>query len=374
MQSAVFNAWDPAAGDAGWEMPGKRLAPEAARSLLELALVPLEPAAGGQGGLAGAERLLALRRQLAQTLALNADPAEEATGLLGALARRSSGALGGALDDADVSPAIRSAVHEEIRLMDRELAALETADAEPARRGADAAQGDGAAPATAYGEWVRARWLAGEGRWAEALEALDRAVSAGDEEPQGRDAMSLARLPLLFALHREEEMIREGQSLVERLAARAARLFEAGMTWYWMACAQERSLNWRACVEAARESNLQLFRFGASQRCRTIGENYYRVARGMAELEEWGEAAMLAQLSLRALEFVSRSPGRADALFVLARCLRAFGEEKALADARGILTRLLAGRPAVADPEEFFGKAKRLLDEIGPGRVAAQPQ
>lgn len=374
MQTAAFQVWEPAAGDADWEMPGKRLSPESAQGLLDRALAALEPVPGGRGGLAGAERLLALRRQLARTLTLNSDPAEEATGRLTGLARRSSGALHEALDALGISPAIRRAVHEETRLMDRELAPPEMADAGAANRDDDPAQGDGTAPAPAYAEWVRGRRMVGEGRWAEALEALDRAASAGNGEPGGRDAISLARLPPLFALDRDEELIHEGRALVERMAAGTPPLFELGMASHWMARAEERRANWGACVEAARESNLQLFRFGASQRCRTIGENYYRVARGMAELEEWGEAAMLAQLSLRALEFDGRRPSRADALFVLAGCLRAFGGEKALADARGILTRLLEGRPSVADPEEFFRKAKRLLDEIGPGQVSAQPR
>lgn len=83
-----------------------------------------------------------------------------------------------------------------------------------------------------------------------------------------------------------------------------------------------------ARVEAARRSNMHLFRAGLRQDDPRVGMNYYLCATGMFDQREWHEAAILAELSLRALTGWTRegaTAGRGRALLLLARALDRHG-------------------------------------------------
>lgn len=87
---------------------------------------------------------------------------------------------------------------------------------------------------------------------------------------------------------------------------------------------------WPELVEASRESNYHYFQFGGVQASRRIGVNTFLTAKGMAMLEEWGEVAALAGLSLKGLLSWTEWPTKADAAFLLAEAVSHFDREGAI--------------------------------------------
>jgi tetratricopeptide (TPR) repeat protein len=363
MAAEVFHPWRPAADGRAGELP-RRLTVTEAHAQLDASV------AAGAPPIVRLGRLLELRRGLARTLLLNHESTEDGRVEGAELARAISGKLRRELEGGAPPDALAPWIAFEVELLDVELSDLDGSGGEamagPPRESADAAAG--------YAAWLIGRWQERKGDAAGAVAEFERALETAGDIAEARDTIELSRLSALYRAGEFRRCIGDGRALISRHAMAGTNVWLLGMAHHWCGRAFEREADWKECVEAARESNLQLFRFGASQRSRIIGINYYLVALGMAELEEWGEAAALAQLSLRALRFEARSPSRADGLFVLARCLQAFGGEKAQADARGVLTRLIEGRPEVADPGAFYERVAKVLEELGPGPVADQPK
>jgi hypothetical protein len=315
--------------------------------------------------------LLALRRSLDLTWKLNPDEIADETGSVCTIARNVSALIVEAIASSTAAEleAFGPPLLLEVRILDRRLGDR------PSDGGAPGG-GDLPDPASfqgAYGTYVAGLSHAEKGEAEEAARLLGEAMDAAGDDPEARVVIARELLPTLHAAGDDAALIARGRPLVQSLSMAETQRFDLGWALHGLARAHEREENWRECVECARESNLQLFGFGASQKCRTIGTNYYLVARGMVELDEWGEAAALAQLSLGSLSFESGYPGRADALVVLARCLEAFEGEKPKADARGILTRLLEDRPPVANAESFYKNVEAKLKALGPGPVSERP-
>ncbi len=309
--------------------------------------------------------LFALRRALDRTLRLNPEEPSEGGGELSRLARTVSSSILDCLSEATPIEEYARPLRLELQLLDQRLpdpsSSVKEVDIDPLL--------DASPFKDPYGRFVAGMAHAAAGEAKEAALLLGEAMDATQEDSAAECLIALELFPALYRAGEDEKLIARGRPLVASLSTEEARRFDLGWTLHWLARAHERREDWRECVEAARESNLQLFRFGASQKASTIGTNYYLVARGMVELEEWGEAAALAQLSLRSLPFVSEYPGRANALMVLVRCLESFEGEKPKADARGIVTRLLEDRPAVADAESFYESVEMKREAHGPGTV-----
>lgn len=105
-------------------------------------------------------------------------------------------------------------------------------------------------------------------------------------------------------------------------------------------------------VEAARRSNMHLFRAGLRQTDPLVGTNYLMCARGMFDQREWHEAAILAELSLRALTAWTPegdTPGRGRALLLLVRALARHGAKDR---AREFMAELDAGENLWRPDEE----------------------
>lgn len=366
MSPSEFSPWVPAESAADWDPPLKRMSMAEARELLKLARETENPSER-------VGRLLMLRRCLTQTRLLN--PRDESSGDSAAgddsteLDSELSKAIDHALGSNPDLGGLEDAVALEIRLLDHRVGGNSPGVWE--HKGHARPEGPGFPGA--YGDFVDGMWHM-ETRHPEAgVNHLTDALREARDLPDAHRLITRELLPALYAAAHDERLIKVGRSLVDALSMSGKQVFDLGWALHWMARAHEREENWKECVECARESNLQLFRFGASQQARTIGVNYYLVARGMVELDEWGEAAALAQLSLRSLAFTEDYPGRADALVVLARCLAAFDGEKPTADARGVLTRLLEDRPAVAGGDVFYEGVEERLTGLGPGPVSDRP-
>lgn len=366
MKASGFSPWR--SGSSGMPEGHKRLELDQAQALLSEAGSPVT-----EGG-STLSRLLELRRLWGIALELNPDGDPGGEGPGARFAREVSAAIRRRLEGIELEGDQAQALRLEVELLDRRL----TRGRGEGRTGeaggeASAAPPEGPFLEGAYGAYVRGLRCAAEGRPAGAAEAFSEALKLTPEQPEAERGITRELLPVLFESGDDARLIVGAAGLAKALSMSGRELFDLGWALHWLARAQERQGEWRHCVESARESNLRLFQFGASQHARTIGVNYYMVARGMAEQGEWGEAAALAQLSLRALGFTTQYPGRADALSVLAQCLEAFGEEKPLADARGILHRLLEERPAVAKAETFYPLLSRRLELLGPGPISPRP-
>lgn len=365
MSPGEFSPWTPSGPDSEWTTPLKRIGVAEAKELMRRARSADDPAER-------LSRLLALRRCVAQTLLLNHVEASnddpESGAELVPVAAEISGIIRKQLAAAEVGEASK-AVAVEIQILDL-------------RAGGQAAEGraidshsapEGPLLSGAYGDYARGMWQSEAHHPAAGVDELTRALHEAENHPDAQRLITRELMPVLHAAGRDEKLMAVANSLVKALSMAGKQVFDLGWALHWLAQAHERRENWRECVESARESNLQLFKYGASQHARPIGTNYYLVARGMVELDEWGEAAALAQLSLRSLPFTEAYPGRANALVVLARCLASFDGDKPSADARGILTRLLDERPPVAETDAFYEGVEERLEALGPGPVSEQP-
>lgn len=172
----------------------------------------------------------------------------------------------------------------------------------------------------------------------------------------------LAKFATLLEFARWADLERQSAEFIKANADRREFDFELGMAHQYLGHALDARGEWRQSVDAARQGNFLLIRWGAPQTARAIGVGCYLVAHGMSKTDEWGEAAMLAKLSLRALEFCEEKPSRADALLLLADVLPHLGDDGANRDgAREILTNLLQDRPDVADAETFYARVSECL-------------
>lgn len=366
MSSSEFSPWVPRGPETEWRTPLKRLTLDEARKLLAAARGAAEPAER-------VSRLLALRRCLAQTWRLNhageSSEETEATDALAKVAATVSSAIESALKQEPDLGGAEEAVSLEVRLLDHRAGGNKPGAGELDGHAAP----EGPRLSGAYGDFVRGMWQSEVRHPAAGVEVLTRALHEAQNIPDAQRLITRELLPVLHAAGHDEKLIVAARSLVDALSMSGKQAFDLGWALHWLARAHEHEGNWKECVECARESNLQLFKYGASQQARPVGTNYYLVARGMVELDEWGEAAALAQLSLRSLPFTEEYPGRADALVVLARCLASFEGDKPAADARGILTRLLDERPPVAGADAFYEEVEKRLADLGPGPVSEPP-
>ena len=189
-----------------------------------------------------------------------------------------------------------------------------------------------------------------------------KSIDAGFGGEAARPLDPLAKFATLLEFGRWADLERQAATFIKANADRRDFDFELGMAHQYLGHALDARGEWHQSVDAARQGNFLLFRWGAPQTDRAIGVGCYLVAHGMSKTDEWGEAAMLAKLSLRALEFCEEKPSRADALFLLAEVLPHLGDDGANRDGvREILTNLLNDKPAVADAESFFaGVSERL--------------
>lgn len=307
-----------------------------------------------------AEFALALRRQMQKTLELNFDLESEENRQLADLAFECTEALTESLRKAG-GPSIPVEL-EALVLDDRIRERLGD------KAGPDATEeikanldtGESSPEYLAYTSYVRGLMDAQSGNFESATEHFEDALAI-DVPPSAKATISVELARALLDLGDLERARTAAEELQNVCATLKHTEYELGWAHHALATAFTKEEEWHKSVDAARESNFQFFRFGASQSRRVVGVNYHLVARGMYELEEWGEAAMLAQLSLRSLEFDVHWPSRADSLLLMAKCMSHFGE---IEKAKGILTQLIEERQRAPDAEAIRSEAEALLQEI----------
>jgi len=170
----------------------------------------------------------------------------------------------------------------------------------------------------AYVAFVAGRLRRRRGETVRAAELLDRAAEL-EPSQEGRLVILPEAIEAAWAAGRDEVVERQARTLLEQAEGRPEGLYEAAMAHHGLTNVFDRRGEWWRSVEAARQSNFLLFRYGARQGARIVSVNYYRVACGLVELGEFGEGTQLAQLSLRGLRSWSERPSRAEALLLMAR-------------------------------------------------------
>jgi len=95
--------------------------------------------------------------------------------------------------------------------------------------------------------------------------------------------------------------------------------YRTGLQYHEGALRLASESRWIEALDSARQSNFLLLGCGIPQTSPIIGINYYLAAKSMFERHEWHEASILAELSLQGLNTWEETPGKGEALLLLAK-------------------------------------------------------
>lgn len=360
-----IDPWSEPASQDGWALPEGALKPDRARELY----------AGLRDGAPASlsvHRALALARRLGQSLiaAWGSDDRERTAELI-RLGSACSQFVCAASEEAPLAEPLMWAAIAEANALGiefREFAAADPTDTIAAVRArmdgpADEPEEkmDGCDP-WSYRCYALGRRERALGRPVRALRYLGEGLHVEKRGAEARTAILSTMVELRWRLKQSRKLEAENGELLALLEGRPACEFDLSLAHHYRALGAYERERWPEVIDAARESNLRLFRFGAVQSSRRIGVNTFMTARGLGEQREWGEAALLAGLSLKALHSWEHWPSRGEAALLAIEAKRRIGDREG---ARQLLRFLMEQIPRTPDQSKILEKAEAMAHWVG---------